>query len=96
MWYDMWNGSISDDISTSAALKNCDMTYYPCVSKTLKLLATTLVSSCEAERLFSQMELVKSNLRSTKGSVRLDSLLRNKVHRDIPIDIANVVDHMTS
>lgn len=78
--------------SLSTAMKLCDADFYPNVYTLLKLLSTTPVTSTEPERVFSQMKLVKSDLRSTMSSERLDHLLTIKIHRDIEIDVGEVIN----
>lgn len=98
MWYKKWIAAeASGEQVTSSltkALQYCDPVFFPSVHGLLKILATTPASSCEAERLFSQMKLVKSSLRSTMTSDRLDSLLKIKVHRDIPINVDKIIGCM--
>lgn len=95
MWYKAIVYEEKDEVtpttSLSATLKQCDSTFFPNVHKLLLLLATTPVTSCEAERVFSQMKLVKSSLRSTMTTDRLESLVRLRVHDDFPINCTDIV-----
>lgn len=78
------------------ALQNCDRSYYPYVHKLLKLFAVTPTTSCEPERVFSQMKHIKSVLRSTMTQERMDDLMLLKIHPDIPVNIDNVVQAVIS
>ena len=58
-------------------------TCFPEMVKLLKLNAVLAVSSASAERSFSCLGRVKSYLRSTTADLRLGSLCRNSIHKDI-------------
>ena len=56
----------------------------------LVLLATFPVTSCESERSFSALKLIKSRLRSVMSQTRLNSLAFIRAYRD-PVDITKVL-----
>lgn len=62
-------------------LQACDATTYPNINVLLQLALTLPVTSCECERSFSQLKLVKTTLRSTKTGDRLSSLVHMKINR---------------
>ena len=63
--------------------------YYANIGILLSILCTLPVTSCSAERSFSALKRIKTALRSSMG---LSSLTLLHVHRDIDIDISEVVD----
>lgn len=65
---------------------------YPNIKALLILLCTLPVTSCTAERSFSGLKRIKTPLRSTMGNERLSSLSLLHIHRDIDIDIPEVID----
>lgn len=68
------------------------------VSNLLLLYAILPVTSCEAERSFSQLRLVKTRLRSTMLDERLNSLMLMKIHRDITTNLPlnTIIDRFAS
>ena len=93
----MWYKSVVTDAeepttSLAKTLQHCDKLLYPNVHRLLSLLATTPVTSCEAERTFSQMKLVKNVLRSAMSTDRLNSLLTLRIHYNYDIDCSSIVN----
>ena len=56
----------------------------------LVLLATFPITSCESERSFSSLKLIKSRLRSVMSQNRLNALAFIRAYRD-PVDITKVL-----
>ena len=54
--------------------KLCQADVFPAIKLLLGILATLPVSSATAERSFSTLRLIKSDLRATMGQARLDGL----------------------
>ena len=65
---------------------------YPNISTLLKLLCTLPVTSCSAERSFSELKRIKTPFRSAMTTTRLSGLTLLYVHRDIAIDIPAAID----
>ena len=63
------------------ALQACDVTTYPNIKVLLQLALTLPVTSCECERSFSQLKLVKTTLRSTMAGEHLSGLVHMKINR---------------
>ena len=64
------------------------------VRKLLQIALTLPVTSCEAERYFSVMMILKNRLRSTMVDERLNGLaLTDFFHKDIDIDPEAVIDN---
>lgn len=94
-WYKMWlemkrNGQHIPS-SLQESLKKCDKSFYPIIYQVLKLLATAPVTSCEAERTFSAMKLIKNHHRSTMTGARLNALMTLKIHANEEIKIPSIV-----
>lgn len=53
-------------------------------------------TSCEAERVFSDMKRVKSVVRSTLSQGKLNSFMLLHLHADIPVDTRLVVNTVLS
>lgn len=66
--------------------------YYANIGILLRLLCTLPVTSCSSERSFSALKRIKTSLRSTMGNERLTGLTLLHIHRDIDIDIQEVID----
>ena len=56
------------------------------------MLATIPVSTATAERAFSELKLIKTYLRSTMGEERLNALTQLYLHKDIKLEINDVLD----
>ena len=56
------------------ALSNCSSLSYPNLAALLKIALTLPITSCESERSFSQLKLIKTASRSTMTESRLSSL----------------------
>lgn len=65
---------------------------YHNVEKMFRLYATLPTTTATAERSFSQLRRLKNYLRSTMGTERLTGLAMMAIHRDINIDIDQVID----
>ena len=77
----MWRGKWKADATLAAsldtpikALAHNDSDIFPNIQVLLRIMDTLLVISCECERSISMMRLVKSQLRTTMGQTRLNSL----------------------
>lgn len=86
MWARKWNmESQSSDSEIPSRLVDtlhaCDATTYPNIKILLQLALTLPVTSCECERSFSQLKLVKTTLRSTMTGDRLSGLVHMKINR---------------
>ena len=61
--------------------------------KILFQIALTLpVTTCTPERCFSAMKILKNRLRSSMLDERLNGLALKYIHKDIEIDISNVIN----
>ena len=63
------------------------------VRKLLQIALTLPVTSCEAERCFSVMKILKNRLRFTMVDERLNGFALMYIHKDIDIDPEAVIDN---
>ncbi|XP_050505348.1 52 kDa repressor of the inhibitor of the protein kinase-like [Diabrotica virgifera virgifera] len=73
-------------------LKCCDGDMFPTVRTLLQILITLPVSVASAERSFSSLKLVKSWLRTRMVEERLNGLCLLYIHRDIEVNVENVIE----
>ena len=95
LWQCKWKSEpqLAIELSTpEKALTNSDSDFFPNIHTLLKIMATLPVTSCECERSFSMLKLVKSPLRSTMKQDRLNGLAMLYYHQDIELSPEEVVD----
>ena len=63
-------------------LETCDATSSPNIHQLLTIALTLPITSCESERSFSQLKLIKTSRRSTMTSERLSGLALMKINRE--------------
>ena len=85
---------IPDKIATT--LKIIHRESFPNIFTILQILATTPVTSCSCERSISCLRYLKNYLRSTMQVERLNGLPLMHAHRDIPMDIENIINEFAS
>ena len=85
--YDSWvrewkecSTSVPDTLADT--LEKCSTISYPNLIVLLKIALTLPITSCESERSFSQLKLIKTARRSTMTESRLSSLALMKINRD--------------
>ena len=61
----------------------------------LRILCTLPVTSCSLKRPHSSLKLIKTLMRSTMGTERLSGLALLHIHRDIQIDISNIIEEFS-
>ena len=84
LWVWQWKQCSSEDVSDTliGALKECSVLAYPNLNALLILALTLSITSCESERSFSQLKLIKTARRSTMTESRLSSLALMKINRE--------------
>ena len=83
LWVRQWKGWSGDVPRTlTGTLRECSALAYPNLHVLLKLAVVLPVTSCESERSFSQLQLIKIARRSTMTEARLSSLALMKINRD--------------
>ena len=78
------------------ALKCVSMTAFPNINIALRILGTIPISSCECERSISALRRVKTWHRSTMGEERLNGLALLCLHREIKVDVKDVIKRFAS
>ena len=66
--------------------------FFPIIKTLLHLSATIPVTTASAERSFSSLRRPKNYLRSTMGQERLNGLAVINIHKNIPINIDEVIN----
>ena len=61
----------------------------------LEILCTLPVTSCSSERSHSSLKLIKTSICSTMANERLSGLALLYIHRNIPIDIPDVIEEVS-
>jgi len=74
-------------------IQQCDADFFPNIHTLLRIACTLPVTSCENERANSTLERVKTSLRSTMGQERLSALVLMSIHKDLEIDLDDIVDN---
>ncbi|XP_050065980.1 52 kDa repressor of the inhibitor of the protein kinase-like [Aphis gossypii] len=98
---DLWYTKYSTLTSTELKNKNVIEVYfqtcpnvYPIISKLLQIFITLPVSTATGERSFSTLRRLKTYLRNSSGQIRLNGLALLNIHRDINVDINDVLDEL--
>ena len=82
MWVKKWRDGENDAPTKLVDIwKACDKTSFPNIYILLQLCLTFPITSCESERSFSQLKLIKSYRRSTMTEERLSGLALMKINR---------------
>ncbi|XP_075037461.1 52 kDa repressor of the inhibitor of the protein kinase-like [Mixophyes fleayi] len=75
----------------SEALCHASKLAYPNINTLLKILCVLPVTTCEAERSFSSLKLLKTHLRSTMGQSRLNGLALLHIHNKTPPAVDDIL-----
>lgn len=78
------------------ALDICNANAFPNVRKILRVMAVLPVTTTTNERSFSTLHRLKTYLRSTMGEDCLNGLASLNIHRDVNVDINQVLDEFFS
>ena len=86
MEYDSWvrerKECSTPPVSLADALQKCSTLSYPNLTVLLKIAMTLPITSCESERSFSPLKLIKTARRATMSQSRLSGLTLMKINRD--------------
>ena len=82
--------SLPTDLSVVFDL--CDQVQYPITHELFRIIKTCPVSVASAERSFSTLRRIKTWLRTRMSEDRLVGLALLNVHRDIVVDVGNVIE----
>ncbi|XP_065573900.1 uncharacterized protein LOC136035869 [Artemia franciscana] len=93
IWKSHWSNVATEKPKTAiSALNGCQEQIFPNIFALLTILATLPVSTCEAIRIFSKVDITCSALRSTTSEERLEALLFMQAYRNElpkPEDVIN-------
>ena len=93
MWEDYCRHEKGTPPSTlSALLPKVDRIAFPNVFTAFQILATIPVTTCSCERSISVLRRLKTYLWNTLSQGRLNGLAMLHVHRDINLDVKEVID----
>ncbi|KAG7178148.1 52 kDa repressor of the inhibitor of the protein kinase-like 3 [Homarus americanus] len=67
-------------------------TMFPNIRTLLTILCTLPVTTCSAERSFSALERIKTNIRSAMGTARLSSLSLLHIHKYTSVEVSDIND----
>ena len=76
----------------STLLPTIDKVSFPNIYKAIQILATLPVTTCTCENSITVLRRLKTYLRSTMSENRLKGLALLHVHRDIDLDVNEVID----
>lgn len=89
MWIRKWKQRLRDtsldDLPRNLVdvFQSCNCLQFPNIHILLRLALTLPITSCESERSFSQLKLIKSDRRSAMCEERLSGLALMKINRDL-------------
>ena len=90
--FKFWNCCFQDlPNSAVEALAKCDE-LTPNLRVLLQIFATLPVSTATAERSFSTLDRLKTLLRTTMKEDRLNGLALANIHKEIPVDVEEVIN----
>jgi hypothetical protein len=90
-WKADWKSSkIKPPDSLSQTLQLVDFPGYENIKESLKILATLPITSCECERSFSSLRLLKTFNRTTMCDERLDELALIYIHQEKEPDLHRI------
>ena len=100
MWQRIWTEKKekAEDIPEKIAiiLKSVDPASFPNIFTILQILATIPVTPCSCERSISCLRYLKNYLRGTIGEERLNGLALMHGHRDIALDLDEIINLFAS
>lgn len=91
-----WEMSLTKPTSIVETLEDSNKALYPAIYAILLVLLTMPVATATVERSFSVLKRVKTYLRSTMNQERLSSLALLHIHREVEIDVNQVIDEFSS
>ena len=94
LWETMWKDGFEKVVcnSIAATLKSCNNIAFPNIFTALKILAVVPVTTCECERSVSALRRMKTWLRNTMVTERLNGLAQMHINDDISIDVKEVIN----
>ena len=96
LWYRKLSGLNSDNRPTdlSSSIKECDSDAFPNIFTLLLISLTLPVTTCTSERSFPVLRRLKTYLRSTISSTRMNGLALLSIYRDLTPCPNDVLDRL--
>ena len=94
-WVYKWKNSAAEASCVRGfadAYVAADRDLFPNIHTTLKVAATRPSSTAGNERSFSSLKRLKTYLRTSMSADRLTGLALLHIHRDMPLDVSDVID----
>ena len=96
IWMQYWSSRPSDKLpkklsDTLEATVQMDTTF-PAIYQLLKVLATIPITTCQCERCISRLMIIKTYMRSTMTEERLNGLALLSIHRDIDLNMDDIIN----
>lgn len=92
LWQQKWLGLDDRPKSFIDTINICNKSVFPNIYNMLKVCCTIPVTVATAERSFSTLKRLKTYLRNSTGERRLNGLALMSIHRDIGIDVQEVIN----
>lgn len=94
LWRHMWTGKQDrpDTITETLLDSKSSPQMYPNIVKILNLMLLTSVTSSSTERANSSLRRIKTSLRSSMGEDRFNALMLLVVHKDISLDLDEIIN----
>ena len=94
-----WSSRLSDKLpkklsDTLVATVHMDTTF-PAIYQLLKVLTTIPITTCQCERCISRLRIIKTYMRSTMTEERLNGLALLSIHRDIDLNMDDIINRFT-
>ena len=101
LWENRWKGMSTSDINEKFStvqdlLEITKPAIYPNVSRVLELLAVFPPTTCTCERAISIIRRLKTPLRASMGQDRFSDLALMMVHRDIKLNLDELIDRFAT
>ena len=95
LWFSFWDfakfkNNLPDSVSVT--LKRVDSLAFPNLHLTLKLLDTLPITTCKRERSFSSLRIVNTWNCNTMTNARLNGLALLFIHREIVLEVSEIID----
>ena len=78
----------------ASALKETNPALFPNICSLLSALAVLPITNCKAERCIFSLHWLRPYLASTMGPERLTGLALLHIHKEIPVDIEEIVQEL--
>lgn len=94
VWYRQLASMQQSPRNAVEAYELCSGDAFPCITKLLQIMVRLPVTTCSSQRSFSTLRRVKTYLRSTMGTDRLNGLALLNIHRDVRVGAASILDKL--